>query len=516
MSNPNDERILSVEHNGNVTYLSREDVQRAYDTILETAVTEYLRLMGILRRNVRESRSESTEMSVPLLQQQQHSQQQQQQQQHNQQQYIPTSVPYYGMHSPLQRESSLQYQQLQLPEVYETNRGNSELLPQSTSDSDEWQYDESIESVHDEEFGFRFSPWVNDVSQHFVFYHVCLFKRFTCARDVLFGDIHISRETHFVPIVPSSSEDTPSADEFTSETGSLSSAAAEVQSILFHHDLSSEDSEGSENLETSECSEISECQETSEISEASENLETSECSEYSVTSECSNPLECLQISECPEASEISETSECSEISEASENLETSECSEYSVTSECSNSLECLQISECSEDSVTSGCSNSMECLQISECPEASEISEASENLETSECSEDSVTSGCSNSSESPHTSEISEDSVSSEISEDSETSECSEDSGNSEGSETSEASEVSDSFQASCRVTEAGRTNDWQYILYSFSEESSSFSLSERTYWPELEFEMDEMATSAFEFYLRQREEMLRPRRRRM
>ncbi|OUC50082.1 hypothetical protein D917_04786, partial [Trichinella nativa] len=85
-----------------------------------------------------------------------------------------------------------------------------------------------------------------------------LFKRFTCAPNVLFGDVHIRRETHFVPIVPSSSEDTPSADEFTSETG-----------------------KGSENLETSECSEISECQETSEISEASENLETSECSEDS-------------------------------------------------------------------------------------------------------------------------------------------------------------------------------------------------------------------------------------------
>ncbi|KRX35625.1 hypothetical protein T05_13957, partial [Trichinella murrelli] len=189
-------------------------------------------------------------------------------------------------------------------------------------------------------------------------------------------------------------------------------------------------------------------------------------------------LECLQISECPETSVISETSECSEDS---------------VTSECSNSLECLQISECSEDS---------------------DISDASENLETSECSEDSMTSGCSNSSESPRTSEISEDSVTSEISEDSETSECSEDSGNSEGSETSEASEVSDSFQASSRVAEVGRTNDLQYIVYSFSEESSSSSLSERTYWPELEFEMDEMATSAFEFYLRQREEMLRPRRR--
>ncbi|KRZ85472.1 hypothetical protein T08_171 [Trichinella sp. T8] len=510
MSNPNDERILSVEHNGNVTYLSREDVQRAYDTILETAVTEYSRLIGILRRNVRESRTESAEMSVPLLQQQQHhqlqeqhSQQQQQQQQHHQ--YIPISGPYYGMHYPLQRESSLQYQQLQLPEVYETNRGNSELLPQSTSDNDEWQYDESIESVHDEDFGFRFSPW-----------------RFTCARDVLFGDVHISRETHFVPIVPSSSEDTPSADEFTSETGSLSPAAAEVQRILFHDDLSSEDSE---NLETSECSEISECQETSEILEASENLETSECSEDSVTSECSNSLECLQISECPETSVISETSECSEIAEVSENLETSECSEDSVTSECSNSLECLQISECpetsvisetsecSEYSVTSECSNSLECLQISECSEDSDISDASENLETSECSEDSVTSGCSNSSESPRTSEISEDSVTSEISEDSETSECSEDSGNSEGSE---ASEVSDSFQASSRVAEVGRTNDLQYIVYSFSEESSSSSLSERTYWPELEFEMDEMATSAFEFYLRQREEMLRPRRRRM
>ncbi|KRX30596.1 hypothetical protein T05_11105 [Trichinella murrelli] len=96
MSNPNDERILSVEHNGNVTYLSREDVQRVYDAMLETAVTEYLRLIGILGRNVRESRSESAEMSVPLLQQQQHhqlqeqhSQQQQQQQQHHQQQYIP-------------------------------------------------------------------------------------------------------------------------------------------------------------------------------------------------------------------------------------------------------------------------------------------------------------------------------------------------------------------------------------------------------------------------------------------
>ncbi|OUC41813.1 hypothetical protein D917_10675, partial [Trichinella nativa] len=126
---------------------------------------------------------------------------------------------------------------------------------------------------------------------------------------------------------------------------------------------------------------------------------------------------------------------------------------------------------------------------------------------------DSVTSGCSNSSESPRTSEISEDSVTSEISEDSETSECSEDSGNSEGSETSE---VSDSFQTSSRVAEVGRTNDLQYIVYSFPEESSSSSFSERTYWPELEFEMDEMASSAFEFYLRQREEMLRPRRRRI
>ncbi|KAL1235861.1 ABC transporter G family member [Trichinella spiralis] len=58
MSNPNNERILCVDHNGNIIYLSREDLQRAYDTILETAVTEYSRRMGMHTGNVRESRSE--------------------------------------------------------------------------------------------------------------------------------------------------------------------------------------------------------------------------------------------------------------------------------------------------------------------------------------------------------------------------------------------------------------------------------------------------------------------------
>ncbi|XP_003378360.1 conserved hypothetical protein [Trichinella spiralis] len=234
MSNPNNERILCVDHNGNIIYLSREDLQRAYDTILETAVTvfndlmelhckECSRRMGMHTRNVRESRSVSTEMSGPLLQQQQHHQQQQQ-------------------HSQQQQQQQQQH----------------------------------------EEVSFSFSPW-----------------RCTCAPNVRFGAVPITPATHFVPIVSSSSEDMPTADEFTSQTGSLSTTAAEVERILFHDDLSSE---GSENLETSECSEISECQETSKISEDS------------VTSECSNSLECLEISECPETSENLETSECSEHS----------------------------------------------------------------------------------------------------------------------------------------------------------------------------------------------------------
>ncbi|XP_003369872.1 hypothetical protein Tsp_13695, partial [Trichinella spiralis] len=47
MSNPNNERILCVDHNGNIIYLSREDLQRAYDTILETAVTVFNDLMEL-------------------------------------------------------------------------------------------------------------------------------------------------------------------------------------------------------------------------------------------------------------------------------------------------------------------------------------------------------------------------------------------------------------------------------------------------------------------------------------
>ncbi|KAL1242805.1 Monopolin complex subunit [Trichinella spiralis] len=143
MSNPNNERILCVDHNGNIIYLSREDLQRAYDTILETAVTEYSRRMGMHTGNVRESRSESTEMSGPLLQQQQHHQQ------HEEVEFsFPpwrcTCAPNVRFGAVPIRESSLQYQQLQLPEVYETNRGNSELLPQSTSDDDEWQSHEYV------------------------------------------------------------------------------------------------------------------------------------------------------------------------------------------------------------------------------------------------------------------------------------------------------------------------------------------------------------------------------------
>ncbi|KRZ85457.1 hypothetical protein T08_14721 [Trichinella sp. T8] len=226
MSDPNDERILSVEHNGNVTYLSREDVQRVYDAMLETAVTEYSRLIGILRRNVRESRSESAEMAVPLLQQQQHhqlqeqhSQQQQQQQQHHH------SGPYYGMHYPLQRDSSLQYQQLQLPEVYETNRGNSELLPQSTSGSDEWQYDESIESVHDEEVEFSFSPWST-----------------TWDHNVRSEMIPPDPETHFATISPSCPEDMHPAEELVARSEGLSSPVADVQYFVFRDNLTTEDS----------------------------------------------------------------------------------------------------------------------------------------------------------------------------------------------------------------------------------------------------------------------------------
>ncbi|KAL1242806.1 DnaJ [Trichinella spiralis] len=166
MSNPNNERILCVDHNGNIIYLSREDLQRAYDTILETAVTEYSRRMGMHTRNVRESRSVSTEMSGPLLQQQQHHQQQQQ-------------------HSQQQQQQQQQH----------------------------------------EEVSFSFSPW-----------------RCTCAPNVRFGAVPITPATHFVPIVSSSSEDMPTADEFTSQTGSLSTTAAEVERILFHDDLSSEES----------------------------------------------------------------------------------------------------------------------------------------------------------------------------------------------------------------------------------------------------------------------------------
>ncbi|KAL1242811.1 Serine/threonine-protein kinase, partial [Trichinella spiralis] len=147
MSNPNNERILCVDHNGNIIYLSREDLQRAYDTILETAVTEYSRRMGMHTRNVRESRSVSTEMSGPLLQQQQHHQQQQQ-------------------HSQQQQQQQQQH----------------------------------------EEVSFSFSPW-----------------RCTCAPNVRFGAVPITPATHFVPIVSSSSEDMPTADEFTSQTGKSSS-----------------------------------------------------------------------------------------------------------------------------------------------------------------------------------------------------------------------------------------------------------------------------------------------------
>ncbi|KRX18270.1 hypothetical protein T07_3387 [Trichinella nelsoni] len=225
MSNPNDERILSVDHNGNIIYLSREDLQRAYDTIWETAITEYLRCMGILRRNARESRSESTEMSGPLVQQQQHHQQQQQQRQHHQQQYILISAPYYGIHYPLQRESSLQYQRLQLAEAYEANRENSELLPQSTTDNNEWQYDESVESVHNEEVEFSFLPW-SSTWEHNV-------------RSVM---VPIDPETHFATTSPSCPEDVHPAEEFVARSESFSSPVADVQYFVFRDNLTTEDS----------------------------------------------------------------------------------------------------------------------------------------------------------------------------------------------------------------------------------------------------------------------------------
>ncbi|KRY38442.1 hypothetical protein T01_12141 [Trichinella spiralis] len=215
MSNPNNERILCVDHNGNIIYLSREDLQRAYDTILETAVTEYSRRMGMHTGNVRESRSESTEMSGPLLQQQQHHQQ------HEEVEFsFPpwrcTCAPNVRFRAVPIRESSLQYQQLQLPEVYETNRGNSELLPQSSSDDDEWQSHEYVLPAIERlphgnvEFGLisSSSTWDHNV------------------RSVM---VPIDPETHFVTISPSCPEDMHPAEELVARSEGLSSPVADVQ-----------------------------------------------------------------------------------------------------------------------------------------------------------------------------------------------------------------------------------------------------------------------------------------------
>ncbi|KAL1246344.1 putative RNA methyltransferase [Trichinella spiralis] len=215
MSNPNNERILCVDHNGNIIYLSREDLQRAYDTILETAVTEYSRRMGMHTGNVRESRSESTEMSGPLLQQQQHHQQ------HEEVEFSfspwrCTCAPNVQFGAVPIRESSLQYQQLQLPEVYETNRGNSELLPQSTSDDDEWQSHEYVLPAIERlpygnvEFGLisSSSTWDHNV------------------RSVM---VPIDPETHFVTISPSCPEDMHPAEELVARSEGLSSPVADVQ-----------------------------------------------------------------------------------------------------------------------------------------------------------------------------------------------------------------------------------------------------------------------------------------------
>ncbi|KRZ13684.1 hypothetical protein T11_11484 [Trichinella zimbabwensis] len=213
-------------NNGNVTYMTPADLQQAYDNVLETAVSECLRRKEILSRNPRESGSGSTEMLAPSLQQQQHDQQQQQQGP-----IIHIPLPYCVMYSPFQSESSMQYQHLQLPEIYESNRGNSELLPQSTCSNGGWQSHEYVLPPIE---------WFLPPAKIELGF---LSSSSTCEQNGTSEIVPTGQETHFAPIVSSSSEDMQSADEFTSENGSLSSTAAEVQQFLLRDDLSSEDSE---------------------------------------------------------------------------------------------------------------------------------------------------------------------------------------------------------------------------------------------------------------------------------
>ncbi|KAL1246360.1 Ribonuclease kappa-A [Trichinella spiralis] len=192
MSNPNNERILCVDHNGNIIYLSREDLQRAYDTILETAVTEYSRRMGMHTGNVRESRSESTEMSGPLLQQQQHH------------------------HSMRKLNLAFRHGGARVHQMYGSEPGNSELLPQSTSDDDEWQSHEYVLPAIERlpygnvEFGLisSSSTWDHNV------------------RSVM---VPMDPETHFVTISPSCPEDMHPAEELVARSEGLSSPVADVQ-----------------------------------------------------------------------------------------------------------------------------------------------------------------------------------------------------------------------------------------------------------------------------------------------
>ncbi|KRY81472.1 hypothetical protein T4D_5715 [Trichinella pseudospiralis] len=230
-SHPNSER-----NNQNVTYMTQADLRQAYDNILENAVTEWLHRQGILLRNPGESGSGSREMLAPSLQQQQHHQQQQQQRP-----IIHIPIPRYGMQSPLQYligNSSTSTSPLQLPEVYETNRETNELLPQSTSSNN----------------GSQSHEYVLPPIEMFPYEKVDLglpSSSSTCDHSVTSEIVSIRSETHFVPIVPSGSEDTQSTGEFTSESESLSSTAAEVQHFLCRNDLSSEDSDTSVSLQRS-------------------------------------------------------------------------------------------------------------------------------------------------------------------------------------------------------------------------------------------------------------------------
>ncbi|KAL1283685.1 Chaperone protein HtpG [Trichinella pseudospiralis] len=229
-SHPNSER-----NNQNVTYMTQADLRQAYDNILENAVTEWLHRKGILLRNPGESGSGSREMLAPSLQQQQHHQQQQQQRP-----IIHIPIKYCGMQSPLQdligntstSTSSLQYQHLQLPEVYETNRETNELLPQSTSSNN----------------GSQSHEYVLPPIERFPYEKVDLglpSSSSTCKCETTSGIVPIRPETHFVTISPSCSEDKHHAEELVTRSESLSSPAADVQYFVFRDNLATEDSDQS-------------------------------------------------------------------------------------------------------------------------------------------------------------------------------------------------------------------------------------------------------------------------------